>query len=118
MRWTETEVGTNAIGTALEIGEAVTIHGTEHFSVASHHWSCSAAPIRDEDGTVMGLIDISCLTDRRHPFMLGMAATAAHAIEREISAHTKKTKPSSSAIVLKKSIRISRLSSAMKKTKS
>lgn len=48
------------------------------------------APIRDEDGTVMGLIDISCLTDRRHPFMLGMAATAAHAIEREISAHTKK----------------------------
>lgn len=48
------------------------------------------APIRDEDGTVMGLIDISCLTDRRHPFMLGMGATAAHAIEREISAHTKK----------------------------
>ncbi|AJO17102.1 sigma-54-dependent Fis family transcriptional regulator [Bacillus paralicheniformis] len=90
VRWTETEVGTNAIGTALEIGEAVTIHGTEHFSVASHHWSCSAAPIRDEDGTVMGLIDISCLTDRRHPFMLGMAATAAHAIEREVSVHTKK----------------------------
>ena len=28
VRWTETEVGTNAIGTALEIGEAVTIHGT------------------------------------------------------------------------------------------
>ncbi len=90
VRWTETEVGTNAIGTALEIGEAVTINGSEHYAVASHHWSCSAAPIRDEGGTVLGVVDISCLTDRRHPFMLGMAATAAHAIEREISVYTKR----------------------------
>ncbi|MED1740253.1 sigma-54-dependent Fis family transcriptional regulator [Bacillus swezeyi] len=90
VRWTEAEVGTNAIGTALEIGEAVTINGSEHFSVASHHWSCSAAPIRDESGMTMGVIDISCLTDRRHPFMLGMAATAAHAIEREVHVYTKR----------------------------
>ncbi len=88
--WTETEVGTNAIGTALEIGEAVTINGTEHYSVASHQWSCSAAPIRHEDGTILGVIDISCLADRRHPFMLGMAATAAHAIEREINVRSKR----------------------------
>lgn len=88
--WTETEVGTNAIGTALEIGEAVSINGTEHYSVASHQWSCSAAPIRHEDGTTLGIIDISCLADRRHPFMLGMAATAAHAIEREINVRSKR----------------------------
>lgn len=83
-RWTETDVGTNAIGTALVIGEAVTINGTEHFSIASHHWSCSAAPIRDADGTIIGVIDISCMTDNKHPFMLGMASTVAYAIEREI----------------------------------
>ncbi|QHZ48238.1 sigma-54-dependent Fis family transcriptional regulator [Bacillus sp. NSP9.1] len=90
VRWTEAEVGTNAIGTALEIGEAVTINGSEHFSVASHHWSCSAAPIKDEDGMTLGVIDISCLTDRRHPFMLGMAATAAHAIERDVQVSAKR----------------------------
>ncbi|NPC91883.1 sigma-54-dependent Fis family transcriptional regulator [Bacillus sp. WMMC1349] len=90
VRWTETDVGTNAIGTALETGEAVTIHGPEHYAVASHHWSCSAAPIRDDDGKLIGVIDISCLTDKRHPFMLGMAATAAHAIEREIGEYRKK----------------------------
>ncbi|MFB8733355.1 hypothetical protein ACEQPO_03685 [Bacillus sp. SL00103] len=67
-RWTETDVGTNAIGTALVIGEAVTINGTEHFSIASHHWSCSFAPIRDADGTIIGVIDISCMTDNKHPY--------------------------------------------------
>lgn len=89
-RWTETDVGTNAIGTALVIGEAVTINGTEHFSVASHHWSCSAAPIRDADGTIIGVIDISCMADNRHPFMLGMASTVAYAIERDIQVQQKK----------------------------
>lgn len=34
--WTEERVGTNAIGTALETGEAVMVNGPEHFSVASH----------------------------------------------------------------------------------
>ncbi|MBI1630575.1 sigma-54-dependent Fis family transcriptional regulator [Bacillus safensis] len=89
-RWTEADVGTNAIGTALVIGEAVAINGTEHFSVASHHWSCSAAPIRDADGTIIGVIDISCMADQRHPFMLGMASTVAYAIEREIQVQQKR----------------------------
>ncbi|UYO36079.1 sigma-54-dependent Fis family transcriptional regulator [Bacillus zhangzhouensis] len=89
-RWTESDVGTNAIGTALVIGEAVAINGTEHFSVASHHWSCSAAPIRDADGTIIGVIDISCMAHQRHPFMLGMASTVAYAIEREIRVQQKR----------------------------
>lgn len=89
-RWTEADVGTNAIGTALVIGEAVAINGTEHFSVASHHWSCSAAPIRDADGTIIGVIDISCMADQNHPFMLGMASTVAYAIEREIQVQQKR----------------------------
>ncbi|MFP3421554.1 sigma-54-dependent Fis family transcriptional regulator [Bacillus sp. SIMBA_154] len=89
-RWTETDVGTNAIGTALVIGEAVMINGTEHFSIASHHWSCSAAPIRDVDGTIIGVIDISCMADNKHPFMLGMASTVAYAIEREIQVQQKR----------------------------
>ncbi|MGG4040950.1 sigma-54-dependent Fis family transcriptional regulator [Bacillus smithii] len=89
-RWTEKEVGTNAIGTALEIEEAVMINGTEHYSVASHNWTCSAAPIRNDDGALIGIIDVSCPVDRAHPFMLGMAASVSHAIEREISIRTHK----------------------------
>ena len=31
VKWTEAAVGTNAIGTALEIEEAIMISGTEHY---------------------------------------------------------------------------------------
>ncbi|MBK5483021.1 GAF domain-containing protein [Peribacillus sp. TH16] len=58
VRWTEGEVGTNAIGTALKTGEAVMIQGTEHYSIASHKWSCSAMPIFNEDRMLMGVLDI------------------------------------------------------------
>lgn len=92
VRWTEDEVGTNAIGTALQTGEAVMISGTEHYSVASHHWSCSAAPIRSDDGKLLGIIDVSCPMDSTHPLMLGMVASLAHSIERELSVRAHKHK--------------------------
>jgi transcriptional regulator of acetoin/glycerol metabolism len=84
-RWTETEVGTNAIGTALQTKEAVTINGAEHYSVASHQWSCSATPIFDDNGNLMGVIDVSCPVTHSHPFMLGMVTSISYAIEKEIS---------------------------------
>lgn len=85
VRWTEGEVGTNAIGTALQIGEAVMISGTEHYSIASHSWSCSAAPIHDDNGKLLGVIDVSCPLSHTHPFMLGIVSSIAHTIERELS---------------------------------
>ncbi|WP_078410189.1 sigma-54-dependent Fis family transcriptional regulator [Priestia abyssalis] len=92
VRWTEQEVGTNAIGTALQTGEAVMISGTEHYSVASHHWSCSAAPIYSDDRKLLGIIDVSCPVNSTHPFMLGMVASLAHSIERELSVRAHKHK--------------------------
>jgi sigma-54 dependent transcriptional regulator, acetoin dehydrogenase operon transcriptional activator AcoR len=90
VRWTETEVGTNAIGTALQTREAVMINGTEHYSIASHNWSCAATPIFNEDGQTLGVIDVSCPVDHSHPFMLGMVASIAYAIEREIAIRSSK----------------------------
>lgn len=83
-RWTEKEVGTNAIGTALQTEEAVTIHGTEHYSIASHQWSCSAMPIFNDEGRMIGVFNISCPIERAHPSMLGMVASIAHMIEQEM----------------------------------
>ncbi len=85
VRWTEGEVGTNAIGTALSIEEPIMVTGMEHYSVASHNWSCSASPIRNNDGKVIGILDVSCPMDRAHPYMLGIVTSVAYAIEREIS---------------------------------
>ncbi|PWE72686.1 sigma-54-dependent Fis family transcriptional regulator [Bacillus cereus] len=85
VKWTESAVGTNAIGTALEIEEAIMIIGTEHYTVASHSWSCAAAPIHNDDGKLIGVLDFSCPIEFSHPYMLGMVTSIAHAIERECS---------------------------------
>ncbi|MFC0560906.1 sigma-54-dependent Fis family transcriptional regulator [Halalkalibacter alkalisediminis] len=85
VRWTEQQAGTNAIGTALQTKEAIMVNGAEHFAIASHRWSCAASPILQEDGKLLGIIDFSCPVEKTHPYMFGMAVSAAHAIEREAS---------------------------------
>ncbi|WP_412674648.1 sigma-54-dependent Fis family transcriptional regulator [Bacillus badius] len=90
VRWTEEEVGTNAIGTALQTKEAIMISGSEHYSVVSHNWSCAAAPIHSREDELLGVIDISCPVDRAHPFMLGMVASIAREVEKELSVQAHK----------------------------
>ncbi len=59
-RWDENAIGTNAIGTALQMGKPVAIAGVEHFCEAIQRWSCAAAPVRCPiTGTVLGAVDIS-----------------------------------------------------------
>ncbi|WP_173917649.1 sigma-54-dependent Fis family transcriptional regulator [Halobacillus sp. Marseille-Q1614] len=84
VQWTEEQVGTNAIGTALAIGESICIKGVEHFSVASQNWSCSASPIKDENGEVMGVLDISSpYIPDYHDHLLATVVSAAYAIETD-----------------------------------
>jgi transcriptional regulator of acetoin/glycerol metabolism len=82
-KWTEEQVGTNAIGTALRINEPITIVGSEHFSVASHQWFCSASPIHDDEGKLIGLIDVSGLIDHGSSceHILAAVTSTAYAIE-------------------------------------
>lgn len=82
VRWTEDEVGTNAIGTAIQAKEAIMINGTEHYSVASHRWSCFAAPIHDEKGALLGVIDVSSRLERSHPQTMATVMTLAYSIEQ------------------------------------
>lgn len=87
--WTEKEVGTNAIGTALQTKESMMVRGAEHYAVSSHSWSCAAVPIRNEDGIIVGILDFTCPIERTHPYMLGMAISAGYAIEQEIRSRIK-----------------------------
>lgn len=58
--WTEANVGTNAIGTCLVVGEPVHIHGPEHYVESHTRWSCAAAPVLDPwTGRTLGAVDIS-----------------------------------------------------------
>ena len=58
--WGELATGTNAIGTALAIGQPVQVHAAEHFCEGIKCWTCSAAAVRDPcDGSIMGALDVS-----------------------------------------------------------
>lgn len=84
--WSEARAGTNAPGTALELGEPVQIVGTEHFKAAAAEWSCAAAPVRDPDsGQVLGVIDIT--GDRRldSPAALLAVQATARAAQGELA---------------------------------
>lgn len=59
-RWSEADIGTNAIGTAVALAQPVQINGAEHFCSKVQRWTCAAAPIRHpSDGEILGVIDIS-----------------------------------------------------------
>ena len=53
--WTEQRCGTNALGTVARIGQALTVHGGEHFFARHGTLTCTAAPILGPDGKVVGI---------------------------------------------------------------
>ena len=57
--WTEQDVGTNAIGLALIIKKQIFVSREEHYAYASKNWSCVAAPIFNEVGEVIGILNVS-----------------------------------------------------------
>jgi transcriptional regulator of acetoin/glycerol metabolism len=58
--WSESVVGTNAIGTALTEETDVQLFSAEHFESAQHPWYCSAVPVHDpHTGALLGIVDIS-----------------------------------------------------------
>lgn len=60
-KWTETMAGTCGVGACLISGEAVTIHQDDHFDIAHSPLSCTAAPIFDTNGSLIGVLDVSLL---------------------------------------------------------
>ncbi|MBI5920634.1 MAG: sigma-54-dependent Fis family transcriptional regulator [Betaproteobacteria bacterium] len=57
--WSEKSRGTNAIGTALAINEPVVVNGDQHFLSANHFLTCSASPIFDPNGRLIGVLDLT-----------------------------------------------------------
>jgi transcriptional regulator of acetoin/glycerol metabolism len=82
--WTEGARGTNAIGTGIATGEAVRVHGDEHFIRRHHRLSCSAAPFHYADGSLAGLIDVSGPPDRAPDDLLQRVCETSAIIEQQL----------------------------------
>ncbi len=81
VNWSEPAKGTNAIGTALVLEQPTLVHADEHFMHANHFLTCSAAPILDPRGNILGVLDVT--GDRRsyHQHTMALVKMSARMIE-------------------------------------
>lgn len=88
----ETEAGTNAISLALIENKPIQIAGPQHYRKLYHEWTCSAAPIHDTYGNIIGVLNLSGHRSLLHKHTLGMVASLVQAIEREFHIREKNSK--------------------------
>lgn len=76
--WSEASCGTNALGTVVATGQAIMVHGPEHFFRRYGQLTCMAAPVIGPDGQLAGVLDASsdCRSRQQHTrALVSMAAT-------------------------------------------
>jgi hypothetical protein len=84
-RWSESAIGTNAMGTALAVDAPVQIHSAEHLVRTYHGWTCVAAPVHDpETGVILGAVDVSGPLHTVHPALLQLVSATARLAEAEL----------------------------------
>ena len=79
--WAEDMAGTNGLGTALACGRSVAINGLEHYFFELGDISCTATPIRDAQGRVVGVLDASSYYESRQRHTQALVQMAATHIE-------------------------------------
>ena len=85
--WREHLVGTNGLGTALASGNAVAVTGSEHYFLSLGDVSCTAAPVRDAQGELVGVLDASSYVESRQRHTQALVQMAVTHIENGLLAH-------------------------------
>ena len=81
VNWSESSKGTNGMGTALMNEAPTLVHGDEHFMHANHFLTCSAAPIFEPRGNILGVLDVTGDHRRYHQHTMGLVRMSARMIE-------------------------------------
>ena len=82
----ENSIGTNAMSIALKENIPVQISENEHFTTAYQRWTCSAAPIHDIGGSIIGLLNLTGDKENFNQHTLGLIVAAVKSIENQIKA--------------------------------
>jgi hypothetical protein len=86
--WTESAVGTNAVGTALAEAAPVQLFSAEHFEQNQHPWYCTASPIHDpRTGELLGIVDVSGPALTLHPAISALVETGVRLAESQLWRH-------------------------------
>lgn len=82
--WSEKYAGTCGVGACLATGEPITIHQSDHFDMAHTPLSCTAAPIYNSSGTLMGILDVSLLMSPTEKFSQALTLEVVKSCVRRI----------------------------------
>lgn len=86
--WTESAIGTNAMGTTLAVDRPVQVYSAEHLVRTYQDWTCAAAPVHDpRNGAVIGAIDVSGPLRTVHPATVALVSAAARLAESQLRHH-------------------------------
>ncbi len=81
----ERDVGTNAIGTSLVLGELTEVVAGEHYAQSLQCLSCVAAPIRDpHDGRMLGAVSVTVMKEDYSPFIVPLVRRATETIHESL----------------------------------
>jgi transcriptional regulator of acetoin/glycerol metabolism len=82
--WSEEGKGTNAIGTAIVEKKPTLVHANQHYLEANHFLTCSAAPIFNHQGDVVGVLDVTGDQSSYHQHTMALVRMSAQMIENHL----------------------------------
>lgn len=85
-RWTEDEVGTNGLGTALVDASPIQVFGAEHTDEGHHGWVCTGAPIMSpRTSRPVGALTLSGPLRSAHPNTVALVSGAVRIAEQVLA---------------------------------
>lgn len=82
----EREVGTNGVGTAIELGRRVRVDGHEHYAEELRQFTCVGVPIFGADLRLQGLLDVTCVANHDNKVINFIAEQTAETIGQRLLA--------------------------------
>src|SRR5437867_2317069 len=82
--WNEAEAGTNGMGTCLAAAEPVSVRQDDHFFTRFISLTCSAVPVYDPAGRMVGVLDVTSRSPMMQQHVLVLLGMTARMIENRL----------------------------------
>jgi sigma-54 dependent transcriptional regulator, acetoin dehydrogenase operon transcriptional activator AcoR len=82
--WSETEAGTNGMGTCLAAAGPVTVQRDDHFFTQFTQLTCSAVPVFDPSGEIAAVLDVTSRSSLMQQHLLVLLGMTARMIENRL----------------------------------
>jgi transcriptional regulator of acetoin/glycerol metabolism len=82
--WSESEAGTNGMGTCLAVGGPVSVRREDHFFSRFTQLTCSAVPVYDPSGEIAAVLDVTSRSSLMQQHLLVLLGMTARMIENRL----------------------------------